>query len=235
MAEENRVVLYGMWASPFAKRIELALKIKGIPFEYVEEDLQNKSPELLKFNPVYKKVPVLVHNGRPICESSVIFEYIEEVWTNSGPSLLPQDPYKRAQVRFWADFVQKQLFEGMFLLMKTEGEAQEKGIKEVKEKLRVLEEQGLKSLLGEESSPFVNGDELGYLDIVMLTVLGMYKTHEEFSGVKIVEEEKIPTVFSWLNRLIDHPIAKEVGPPKEKVLGFLHFIRQKLLHSQAAA
>ena len=234
MAEENRVLLYGMWASPFAKRIELALKIKGIPFEYVEEDLQNKSPELLKFNPVYKKVPVLVHNGRPICESSLILEYIEEVWNNNGPSLLPQDPYKRAQVRFWADFVQKQLFDGMLLAMKTEGEAQEKAIKEVKEKLKVLEEQGLKSLLAEEN-PFVNGDELGYLDIVTLTVLGMYKIHEEFFGVKIMEEEKIPILFSWLNKLTEHPIAKEVAPPKEKVLGLLHFIRQKLLHSPAAA
>uniref|UniRef100_A0A9I9CCT7 GST C-terminal domain-containing protein n=1 Tax=Cucumis melo TaxID=3656 RepID=A0A9I9CCT7_CUCME len=109
------------------------------------------------------------------------------------------------------------VFEGLFLLMKTEGEAQEKAIEDVKEKLKVLEEQGLKDLLA-EGSTFVNGDELGYLDIVMLTVLGMYKVHEEFFGVKIVEEEKIPVVFSWLNRLIEHPLAKEVAPPKEKVL-----------------
>lgn len=109
MVEENIVVLYGMWASPFVKRVELALKIKAIPFEYVEEDFQNKSTELLKFNPVYKKVPVLVHNGRPICESAVIFKYIEEVWNNNGPSLLPQHPYKQAQIRFWADFVQNQV------------------------------------------------------------------------------------------------------------------------------
>uniref|UniRef100_A0A0A0LTC3 glutathione transferase n=1 Tax=Cucumis sativus TaxID=3659 RepID=A0A0A0LTC3_CUCSA len=234
MADQNRVVLYGMWASPYAKRVQLALKIKGIPFQYVEEDLQNKSPDLLKFNPVYKKVPVLVHNGRPICESALILEYIEEVWNNNGPSLLPQDPYKRAQVRFWADYVQKQVFEGLFLLIKTEGEAQEKAVEDVKEKLKVLEEQGLKNLLA-EGSTFVNGDELGYLDIVMLTLLGMYKVHEEFFGVKIVEEEKIPVVFSWLNRLIEHPFAKESAPPKEKVLGFLHFLRQKFIHSQAAA
>ncbi|XP_038896028.1 glutathione S-transferase U9-like [Benincasa hispida] len=233
MTEENRVVLYGLWASPFVKRVELALKIKGIPFEYVEEDLQNKSPDLLKFNSVYKKVPVLVHNGRPICESAVIFEYIEEVWKNNGPSLLPQHPYKRAQIRFWADFVQNQLFDGLLLAMKTDGEAQEKAIKDVKEKLKVVEEQGLKSLLAEES-PFVNGDELGYLDIGMLAVLGRYMIYQEFFGMKIVEEEEIPILFSWLNRLIEHPIA-EGAPPKEKVLGLLHIIRQRFLHSPASA
>lgn len=104
MAMENKVTLHGMWASPYVKRVELALKLKGIPYEYVEEDLKNKSPLLLKLNPVHQKVPVLVHNGKPIAESLVILEYIDETWKTG---LLPQDPYKRSQVRFWAGFMQQ--------------------------------------------------------------------------------------------------------------------------------
>lgn len=108
MAEEDQVTLLGAWTSPYVKRVELALKIKGIPYKYVEEDLKNKSSLLLNYNPIYKKVPILVHNGKPIVESSVILEYIDETWKN-GPPLLPQDPYKRAQVRFWASFLQQQV------------------------------------------------------------------------------------------------------------------------------
>ena len=110
MAEENKVSLHGFFASPYVRRVELALKFKGIPYQYVEEDLKNKSSLLLKYNPVHKKVPVLVHNGKPIVESLVILEYIDETWKN-GPQFLPEDPYKRAKIRFWASFVHQQVSE----------------------------------------------------------------------------------------------------------------------------
>lgn len=94
--------LHGFWYSPFTMRVVWTLKLKGIPYEYIEEDRFIKSPQLLQYNPVHKKTPVLVHAGQPICESMIIVEYIDEIWPQNP--LVPADPYERAQARFWVRY-----------------------------------------------------------------------------------------------------------------------------------
>ncbi|KAG4194873.1 hypothetical protein ERO13_A06G077600v2 [Gossypium hirsutum] len=104
MAEE--VVLLDFWPSMFGIRSRIALAEKGIKYEYKEEDLWNKSALLLQTKPVHKKIPVLIHNGKLVCESLIQVQYIDEVWHDKAP-LLPSDPYQKATARFWADYVDK--------------------------------------------------------------------------------------------------------------------------------
>ena len=95
--------LLGLPLSPFVISVRMALNMKGVSrYEYVDEDPSNKSELLLKSNPVHKKVPVLIHNGKPICESLVILQYVDELF--AGRSILPTDPYERATARFWAAY-----------------------------------------------------------------------------------------------------------------------------------
>uniref|UniRef100_A0A7N2M3I6 GST N-terminal domain-containing protein n=1 Tax=Quercus lobata TaxID=97700 RepID=A0A7N2M3I6_QUELO len=96
MAEE--LLLFGAWGSHYCRRVEMALKLKGIEYKYIEEDITNKSPSRLKYNPVHKMIPVLIYNGTPVAESLVNLEYIDE--TSKDHPILPKHPYERANARF---------------------------------------------------------------------------------------------------------------------------------------
>jgi len=106
MADE--VVLLDSWGSMFGMRAMIALAKKSVKYERKEENLSNKSPLLLQTNPIHKKIPVLIHNGKPICESAIIVQYIDEVW-NRNPSIMPSNPYEIAQARFWVDYIDKKV------------------------------------------------------------------------------------------------------------------------------
>ncbi|KAL3501310.1 hypothetical protein ACH5RR_035759 [Cinchona calisaya] len=95
------------------KWVQMALKLKSIEYEFIEVDVFNKSEVLLKSNPAYKRIPVLIHgDNNCICESLLIVEYINEFWPNNGPSLLPSDSFDRAMPRFWGAYVDNEAFFG---------------------------------------------------------------------------------------------------------------------------
>lgn len=107
------MILLDFWPSPFGVRARIALREKGIEFEYREENLRDKSPLLLQMNPVHKKIPVLIHNGTPVCESMNVVQYIDEVWYDKNPVLLAFDPYQRAHARFLVDFIDTKVHFGI--------------------------------------------------------------------------------------------------------------------------
>ncbi|CAN1282533.1 Probable glutathione S-transferase [Linum perenne] len=215
MADE--IKLLGVWASPFSRRIELVLKLKGLQFEYSEEDLSNKSDLLLKSNPVHKKIPVFFHNGKPISESLLIIEYIDETWGNDY-SILPTDPYDRAIARFWAKFVDDKVQNILPTSAKStktrdRGEL-EKIMEEVNQQLKLLE----KELDGKE---YFGGETIGMLDVVVLMTVYWFELIQECMGVvepslQLITEEKIPGLVKWMRKLLTVDAVKETLPPREK-------------------
>ncbi|CAI0436660.1 unnamed protein product [Linum tenue] len=154
------VKLLGTWPSPFSYRVIWALKLKGIDYEYIEQDLFNKSPLLLQSNPVHKKIPVLIHGGKPISESMIILQYLDESWPETYP-LLPADPHERALARFWIKFAEEKLVPA-FMIFRTSGEEQEKAVKEALEVMEILEEHAFGSLKEKE---FFGGDKVNMVDL----------------------------------------------------------------------
>ena len=109
MSDKNSdIVVVDFWANGFGMRVRIALEEKGIKYDYIEEDLKipQRSPLVLEMNPVRKSVPILIHKGKPVCDSAVILEYIEEISKERGSiRLLPEDAHERALARFWVHFI----------------------------------------------------------------------------------------------------------------------------------
>lgn len=88
--------------SMFGAKAEIALREKGLPFELemvpfgMSQLYEPRHPEVLRINPK-QQVPVLIHGGLEIFDSTQIFEYLEDL--QPDPPLWPRDTVERAQAR----------------------------------------------------------------------------------------------------------------------------------------
>nr|CAB3500344.1 unnamed protein product [Digitaria exilis] len=218
MAGEDELKLLGMWASPFVLRARVALSFKCLRYEYVEEEIfGNKSELLLKSNPVHKKVPLLIHNGKPICESQIIVQYIDEVYGGTGPSLLPNDPYDRAVARFWAAYIDDKVVFSSFMMMIT-GKTDEEMAEGTKQLLAAAET--LEGALKEcsKGKPFFGGDSVGYVDIALGGFVAWVQTRDRLSGLRHFDFDKTPLLAAWLERFAALEETKGVMPDVEKLV-----------------
>lgn len=222
MGEESSVKLFGVWSSPFTYRVIWALELKGIKYDFNNEDLRNKSEMLSKYNPVHKKTPVLVHGGKPISESSIIVEYIDETWPESYP-LLPKDPYEKSVARFWTKFIDDKCISIETWLLTT-GEQQEVAQSEISEMLKTIEEE---SGLGKKK--FHGGDTVGLADLAIAPMAYWLEAIEEVVGGKILEAHKFPKFHEWIENFKQVPLIKENLPDYHNLLDYLKGIKGRAI------
>ncbi|XP_058209389.1 probable glutathione S-transferase parA [Rhododendron vialii] len=214
---DKKITLLDSWISPFGIRVRIALAQKGIEYEYKEENLSDKSPLLLLMNPVKKQIPVLIHNGKPVCESLIIVQYIDEVWNQKSP-LLPSDPYQRAQARFWADFVDKKVYSLGKQVWSSTGEAQEAAKKELLECFKLMEGE-----LGQK--PYFGGETLGFVDVALIPFYTWFPALEHCGSFLMVKE--CPKLVAWAHKCMEAESVSKTLPDLKKTFDFfMDFIKK---------
>jgi glutathione S-transferase len=107
------LTLYDFGNSVCCQKVRITLKAKGLAWEAVRVDLfrsEQYDPAYLKLNPK-GVVPTLVHDGRPLIESTLICEYLDETFPE--PPLTPVDPWLRSRMRWWSKMVDEGLHKGV--------------------------------------------------------------------------------------------------------------------------
>jgi glutathione S-transferase len=182
-------LLYTAERCPYAARARIMLAEKGLDYEAVEIDLDDRPAWLYVKNPL-GRVPVYEEEGGLVLpESRVIMEYLEERYPE--PALWPADPAERALGRLWLERFDDRLGDAYYALRRG-GSAEEL-------EARLTE---LDSVLAAQR--FLSGAAYGLADIGY--VPWILRARDRLG----LELEPFPVVADWLERLTARPaIAAE--------------------------
>ena len=183
------ITLYDADRCPYCARVRIVLAEKGLEYEVVEVDLDDRPAWIYDKNPL-GRVPVLEEGEFILPESVVINEYLEERWPE--PALWPADPAERALGRLLVHRFDE-LSRPYYALRRGEDGAAER-----------LDEQ-LSALANRlEAQPFLSGRAFGLADAAY--VPWILRARDRM-GVSL---DAVPAVTEWVERLADRPsIAAE--------------------------
>ncbi|KAL6637226.1 hypothetical protein ACP70R_024798 [Stipagrostis hirtigluma subsp. patula] len=216
------VVLLNCFVSPFGNRVKIALARKGVAYEEKPENLAAKSPLLLSSNPVHAKIPVLLVDGKPVCESLVILEFIDDAFAGAGEPLLPADPHARARARFWASYVDAKLPDCARRVWQSPkgAAAAAEGREGMVAALRALEAE-----LG--GRRYFGGDALGLVDVALVPFAPWFATYERLAGFSVAAE--CPALAAWAARCVrENECVAASLPEAESVYQFVCGMRKHL-------
>ena len=93
------IVLHGFWRSSCTHRVQIALRLKGLDFEYRSVHLGRREQEEPAFRAVSPEgqVPVLEMNGRRLTQSLAIVAWLDAQFPERGPLLIPKPTEQRAR------------------------------------------------------------------------------------------------------------------------------------------
>ncbi|QDZ01967.1 glutathione S-transferase family protein [Nitratireductor mangrovi] len=208
---------------PYVQRAAIVLAEKGVAFERIDIDLENKPEWFLKISP-RGKVPLLQVGDKVLFESAPIVEYLDEVHT---PRLHPENPLARARHRAWIEFASAILGDIWTLEVSHDESAFLAAISALKEKFARLEAE-----LGD--GPYFAGDIFSLVDAVFAPVFRYFDVFDELADLGIFDG--LTKVLRWRSELAKRPSVKTAVVPdyNERLRNFLVSKGSLLLARQAA-
>lgn len=214
---EEGMKLIGAWWSPYTLRARVALNMKKQSYEFLEETFGEKSGLLLKSNPIYKRIPVLLHgDSRIVCESAIIVEYVDAICAGTFASIISADAYQRATAQFWTLYLEQKWYPFLLPIGKAKTNDERKAlIGDLQAATVPLEGVFART---SEGKGFFGGDRIGYLDITFGCYLGIVNATEKVIGVELIDEVKTPLLAGWSCRFCAEEAVKDVMPKTDDLI-----------------
>lgn len=105
----------------------------------------------------------------------------------------------------------------------TEGEAKEAAVARAVEGLVLLDEAFVKISKGKAN--YFGGDSIGYLDIVIGSMVNWIKAREIKANVKLFDQTKTPALVKWADNFTSNDNVKDVLPSTDKAVAVMDYYR----------
>ncbi|MCV0397476.1 MAG: glutathione S-transferase family protein [Rhizobiaceae bacterium] len=222
MSEKLTLVSFDL--CPYVQRAAIVLAEKGVPFERVDVDLENKPDWFLAISP-RGKVPLLKIGDDVLFESSAIVEYLDET---HEPRLHPENPVTRARHRAWMEFGSAILSDIWTIETATERKAFDAAVAELKEKFARVEAE-----LGD--GPYFAGEAFTIVDAVFAPAFRYFDTFDQL--VDLGTFDGLPKVRKWRSALAERPSVRDavVSDYSDRLLKFLNRKNGVLVRERVAA
>jgi glutathione S-transferase len=90
------VILIGMLDSPFVRRVAIALKVVGLPFEHRSVSVFRHFDDFATVNPVVKAPTLVAEDGTVLMDSTLILQHVADL-AGAGSRLVAQDIARRTR------------------------------------------------------------------------------------------------------------------------------------------
>lgn len=206
--KDENVTIYSIAMCPFAQRTRILLDLKNVGYELVEIDITKPRPGwFLELNPA-GKVPVIVHRGRAINESSVINEYLEDAFPDWRA--FPQDLYLKAQSRLLIEYCNKRFAANMYrVLMEQDDARRERAEEAAKEDWEWLESYLTRVA---PDGDFAFG-QFGMAELTFAPFFERYVLNEYFWGFEVPKSLK--RVRRWRDATLAHHAVQATSLSEE--------------------
>ena len=98
--------IIGSYVSPYVRKVLVCMELKGLDYEVDPITPFFGNDEFRRLSPLCR-IPVLIHDGLVLTDSTVIAEYLDEQFPD--PPLMPKEPKERARARWLEEFADTRL------------------------------------------------------------------------------------------------------------------------------